>query len=85
MINVRRRIDGTQRLEGPMTRVLTGRTRHRAMRIPFTKRVVLVLQVEERRTGTDAGTNPNDAREYDITIWRDAQVEDLNIGVENES
>lgn len=67
---------------------LTGRTRHRALRIPFTNRVVLVLQVEYRETGVNAGTRPDDARSYDITVWRDATVEDLSYNLwrmQNES
>lgn len=81
MNNVPSKIAGTQRLEGPMTRVLTGRTRHRAVQIPFTRRVMLVLQVEVREQGVDTGTDPTDAREYDITFWRDARIEDLDVKV----
>lgn len=58
-------------------KVLTGRTRYRALRLPFSRRTVLVLQVEERQTGINPGTHPNDARSYDVNVWRDAKVEDL--------
>jgi hypothetical protein len=59
------------------TRTLTGRVRHRAAKT-FSRRVLLVLQVEERWQGRGVDEDC-DGYNYNELTWRDATVEDLSL------
>ena len=65
-----------------VTKTLTGRTRHRALKRLFTP-IVLVLQVEVHQVGSHilpyVGGNMLDHVDVDQKVWRDAQVEDLHM------
>lgn len=56
---------------------LTGRRRFRPQRQWF-KAPLMVLQVEERRTGTEYSLHGT-WRDYDLTVWRDATLADLTV------